>query len=133
MNFGDWYFTQSQYDKLILFIRIEKILLLLMFIISFVLIITFMRKKKTNDLITTYKYLAIPTVSEYVLVYVENRIFKRGSILSPLFPGKKYVYYLDRFLLTELFYTMLFSFIFIICFLYFLLKILKKGEKNIKI
>ncbi len=47
MNFGDCYFTQSQYNKLILFIRIEEILLLLMFVISCVLIITFMRKKKS--------------------------------------------------------------------------------------
>lgn len=132
MNFGDCYFTKSQYNKLILFIRIEEILLLLMFEISCVLIITFMRKKKTHDLIKTYKYLAIPTASEYVFVYVENRIFKRGSVLSPLFPGKEYVYHLDRFLLTGLFYTMLFSFIFIICFLYFLLKIFKK-EKERKI
>lgn len=105
-----------------------------MFVISCVLIITFMRKKKTHDLIKTYKYLAIPTASEYVFVYVENRIFKRGSVVSPLFLGKEYVYHLDKFLLTGLFYTMLFSFIFITFFVFFTQDIKKrKREKNIKI
>lgn len=128
MNFGDWYFTQSQYNKLISFIRIEEILLLLMSIISFILIITFTRKKKTNGLPEIYKFLAISIFSEYIFCYVENRIFKRGLDLSPFMPGKEYAYHLDRFLLTALCYTILCNVIFVIYFLYILLKLIKNNE-----